>query len=264
MSKALINGIDIYYEVHGKGDPLLMIQGLGHSSEFWFLQIPEFSKHFQTITYDNRGVGKSDKPNELYSIADDADDAVALLDHLQIEHAHVLGVSRGGYIAQELAISHPERINKLVLIGTHYGGLEYLEATGEMWSELLDVAGLSLEGIYRKAARYLLSQEFYANNPGVVDKIVALRMANPQPIDAFQSQLEGARKFDVVGQVKEISASTLVIAGTKDVVVPNWLSEKLANSIPSAQYVAIEGAGHLSFIEQPTLVNRTVLGFLEG
>jgi len=264
MSKARINGIDIYYEVHGRGEPLLLIQGLGHSSEFWFLQVPEFSKLFQTIVYDSRGIGKSDKPDEPYSIAGDAVDAVALLDHLQIERAHVLGVSRGGYIAQELAISHPERVRRLVLIGTHHGGPEYLEATKDLWAELLDVTGLSLEGIYRKAAKYLTSEEFYTSNPKLIDKMVAIRISNPQPAHAFQHQFEGAREFDAVQRVKLITAPSLVIGGTQDKVVPIRLSEKLARNIPGAKFVPIEGAGHLSFIEQPALINRMVLDFLGG
>ncbi|MCD6135718.1 alpha/beta fold hydrolase [Candidatus Bipolaricaulota bacterium] len=263
MSKARINGIDINYEVHGEGEPLLLIQGLGHSSEFWFLQVPEFSKHFQTIIYNNRGIGKSDKPNETYSIAGDALDAVALLDHLRIERSHVLGVSRGGYIAQELAISHPERVRRLILMSTHYGGPEYLEATRDLWAELFDVTGLSLEEIYRKAAKYLTSEAFYTSNPDMIDRMVAIRMANPQPAYAFQHQFQGAAAFDASRRVSQIDAPTLVIAGTEDRVVPMWLSEKLASAIPEAGFVPIDGAGHLSFIEQPELINKLVTDFLE-
>ena len=264
MSKARINGIDIYYETHGKGEPLLLIQGLGHSSKFWFLQVPELSNYFQTIIYDNRGVGESDKPDEVYSIAGDTLDAVALLDHLQIKRAHVLGVSRGGYVVQELAISYPDRVKRLALMSTHYGGSEYLEATKDLWAELLDVAGLSLEGIYRKAAKYLTSDSFYKNNPDMVDKMVAIRMANPQPGHAFQHQFQGAAAFDAAKRVSQITAPTLVITGTEDRVVPLWLSEKLASAIPEARFVPVEGAGHLSFIEQPALINRMVTDFLEG
>jgi len=264
MPKARINGIDIYYEIHGSGEPLLMIQGLGHSSKFWFLQVPELSKHFQTIIYDNHGIGESDKPDEPYSITGDALDAVGLLDHLQIKRAHVLGVSRGGYIAQELAISYPGQVKKLVLMSTHYGGPEYLEATKELWTEFLDVAGLSVEEIYRKAAKYLTSDAFYTSNPDMVDKMVAIRMSNPQPAYAFQHQFQGAAAFDAVERVNQITAPTLVIASKEDRVVPFWISEKLANAIPGARFVPIEGAGHLSFIEQAALINKTVTNFLEG
>ena len=263
MPKARINGIDIHYEVHGKGEPLLLIQGLGHSSKFWFFQIPEFSKHFETIVYDNRGIGESDKPDEPYSIAGDAADALGLLDHLKIDRAHVLGVSRGGYIAQELAISHPERVEKLVLIGTHYGGPEYLEATKELWTELLDVAGLSLEEVYRKGVKYLTAPAFYARETKMVERLVGIRMTNSQPAYAFQRQFAGAAAFDAKERVKRIAAPTLVVAGEEDRVVPNWLSKKLAQQIPNARFEVIEGVAHLSFIEQPEVVNRTVIEFLE-
>lgn len=263
MAKARINGIDIHYEVHGEGEPLLLIQGLGHSSKFWFFQVPEFSKRFQAIVYDNRGIGDSDKPDEPYSIAGEAEDAVGLLDHLKIDRAHVLGVSRGGYIAQELAISHPERVKKLILIGTHYGGPEYLEATKELWTEILDVAGLSLEEVYRKGVKYLTTPAFFARETKMVERLVEIRMANPQPAYAFQRQFAGAAAFDAKERVKGIAVPTLVIAGEEDRVVPNWLSEKLARQISNARFEIIEGVAHLSFIEQPDVVNRMVVEFLE-
>ena len=263
MPKARINGIDIYYEVHGEGEPLLLIQGLGHSSKFWFFQIPEFSKRFQAIVYDNRGIGDSDKPDEPYSIAGEAEDAVGLLSHLKIDRAHVLGVSRGGYIAQELAISHPERVEKLILIGTHYGSPEYLEATKELWTELLDVAGLSLEEVYRKGVKYLTTPSFFAREAKMVERLVGIRMANPQPAYAFQHQFTGAAAFDARERVKKIVAPTLVIAGEEDRVVPNWLSERLAQQIPNARFEVLEGVAHLSFIEQPVIVNQAVIEFLE-
>jgi pimeloyl-ACP methyl ester carboxylesterase len=220
MAKARINGIDIHYEVHGEGEPLLLIQGLGHSSKFWFFQIPEFSKRFQTIVYDNRGIGDSDKPDEPYSIAGEAVDAMGLLDHLKIDRAHVLGVSRGGYIAQELAISHPE-------------------------------------------VKYLTTPAFFARETKMVERLVEIRMANPQPAYAFQRQFAGAAAFDAKERVKGIAVPTLVIAGEEDRVVPNWLSEKLARQISNARFEIIEGVAHLSFIEQPDVVNRMVVEFLE-
>ena len=115
MSTAQINGIDIYYEEHGHGDPLLLIMGLAADSVAWMFQLPDFSEHYRTIVFDNRGVGRSSKPAGLYTIAQMAADAAGLLDHLKIERALVVGVSMGGMIAQELALRHPKKVRGLVL-----------------------------------------------------------------------------------------------------------------------------------------------------
>jgi len=266
MPKAKVNEIELYYEVHGpeEGEPLLMIAGLGHSSAIWFLQVPEFSKHFKTIIFDNRGVGNSDKPDEPYSIAMMAADALGLLDHLGIERAHVLGASMGGYIAQELAIEHPERVRKLVLLCTHYGGPEYLELTGDLWKEILDVAGLSLEEIYRRGVRYSTTPEFFAENEEMVEKLVRLRLENPQPAYAFQRQFAAAAAFYSKDRLQRIQAPTLVLAGREDHVVPLELVKRLAEAIPNAQLKVIDNAAHLLFIEQPEEVNQAIIQFLKG
>ncbi len=143
MPVALSGNIDIRYEVQGRGEPLLMIQGLGHSSQFWFLQLPVLQQRFRTIIYDCGGVGHSSKPEEPYTLADDAADALVVLDALSIDRAHIVGLSRGGYIAQAMAIDHPERVNRLALMATHYGGQAYLDATSEIWRKILDIEGSS-------------------------------------------------------------------------------------------------------------------------
>jgi len=115
MPEARINGISINYSVEGKGEPLFLIMGFSGSKMAWYFQRRAFRKHFQVVTFDNRGVGESGKPAGPYSMQMFVDDTVGLMDHLGIEKAHILGVSMGGMIAQHIAISHPERVRKLVL-----------------------------------------------------------------------------------------------------------------------------------------------------
>lgn len=266
MPRAKVNGIELYYEVHGPEDaePLLLIAGLGHSSKFWFPQVPGFSKYFKTIVFDNRGAGRSEKPDEPYSIAGMAADAVGLLDHLKIEQAHVLGASMGGYIAQEIGIEHPERMKRLVLLCTHYGGPEYLELTGDLWKEILDIAGLSPEEIYRKGIRYSTTPGFFERDKELVEKLVQMRLENPQPAYAFQRQFAAAAAFYSKERLQKIQTPTLILAGREDQIVPLELQERLAEAIPNAQLKAIGNAAHLLFIEQPGEVNRAVIEFLRG
>src|SRR5574341_2228297 len=122
MARTHVNGIDMYYEVHGSGEPLVLIMGLGANTTAWYRQIPVFSREYQVIVFDNRGAGRSDKPNEPYSMGQMADDAHGLMDALGVESAHVFGMSLGGMIAQELVLRYPERVRNLVLGGTMSGG----------------------------------------------------------------------------------------------------------------------------------------------
>ena len=121
MPTAKINGINIYYEVHGAGDPLLLIMGLGANATAWEAQIPALNREYKVIAFDNRGSGRSDKPTVMYSMRQMADDAVLLLDQLGVAAAHVFGMSMGGMIAQELTLQHPARVKSLVLGATMAG-----------------------------------------------------------------------------------------------------------------------------------------------
>src|SRR5262245_22114978 len=119
MSTAKIGSLDIYYEEHGAGEPLLLIMGLAADSTAWMFQVPAFAEKYRTIVFDNRGVGRSSKPAGPYTIHEMADDAAGLLDALHVQRAHVVGVSMGGMIAQELELRHPERVHGLVLACTY-------------------------------------------------------------------------------------------------------------------------------------------------
>jgi len=264
MPRVEVNGIGLDYEIRGQGEPLLMIHGLGHSVHSWFAQLPYLSQRFRAVVYDCRGVGASDKPDLPYDIADDAGDAVGLLDALGIERAHLLGVSRGGYIAQEIAIRHPERVARLALLVTHAGGPEYLAATKPLWDEILDVRGLTAEQIFRKAAQFSTAPEFFETRRETVEAIVAARMASVQPASAFRRQFESAAAFDARERIGRIEAPCLVVAGEKDRIVPLRFVQALASGIPGARLEIVRDAAHLVHVEKADLVNRTVVDFLKG
>src|SRR5262249_9224350 len=118
MPTTQVRDVELYYEEHGSGDPLLCIMGFATDSTGWLLQVPEFAKRYRTIVFDNRGVGRSSKPTGAYTIHEMADEAAGLLDHLKIARAHVLGLSMGGMIAQELVLRHSARVRGLVLAAT--------------------------------------------------------------------------------------------------------------------------------------------------
>jgi pimeloyl-ACP methyl ester carboxylesterase len=264
MPSVKVNGIQIYYEEHGNGQPILLIQGLGYPSGMWFMQIPALSRHFQTIVFDNRGVGKTDKPDEEYTVRLMASDAAELLRSLKVPKAQVVGVSLGGYIAQELALNHPDLVDRLVLMATSCGSPRYLELTKALWDEIAKLAGLPPEEIIRKGMSFAVTEKFYRDFPEMIERSVGIRMENLQPLYAFTRQSAAAMNFDSRDRAHLIRQPTLILAGVQDRVMPLVLTEELAKKIPQAQFKRFPNAAHLLFLEEADSVNQALLDFLSG
>jgi pimeloyl-ACP methyl ester carboxylesterase len=259
-----VNGIQIYYEEYGKGDPVLLIQGLGYPSGMWFLQIPELSRHFRTIVIDNRGVGRSDKPDEEYSIALMASDATELLHALGIGKAHVVGISMGGYIAQEMALEQPDRLDRLVLLATTCGGPEYLELTKDLWNETAAFRNLPPDEMIRKGMALAAAPGFARKYPELIEQGVGVRMEILQPLYAFTRQAAAAFNFNSKDRAHLIRCPTLIIAGAQDRVMPLQLTQGLASRIPNVRFKVYPDTGHLIFLEKSREINRAIIDFLRG
>jgi pimeloyl-ACP methyl ester carboxylesterase len=257
-----INGIQIYYEEHGAGYPVLLIQGLGYPSGMWFLQTLELAKHFRTIIFDNRGVGRTDKPDEEYSVASMASDAGGLLLSLGIKKAHVVGASLGGYIAQELALSQPDLVDRLVLLAASCGGPKYMELTQAFWGEVAALAGLPPEEIIRRGMALATTEKFFYEHPELIARSVAVRLENLQPLYAFTRQLAAAMSFNSTDRARLIRQPTLILAGTQDRVMPLVLTEEIAKKIPNSQLKVFPDAAHLLFLEKAQAVNQAIVTFL--
>jgi pimeloyl-ACP methyl ester carboxylesterase len=264
MPLAKVNGIQVYYEEHGTGYPVLLIQGLGYPSGMWFRQVPELSRHFRTIVMDNRGVGKSEKPDEEYSVRLLASDVAELLQSLRIPKTHVVGVSLGGYIAQELALNDPGLVDRLVLMATSCGSPRYLELTKSLWDDIAKLAGLAPEQIIRQGMSFAVTEKFYRDHQEWIDRSVAVRMENLQPLCAFMRQSNAAMSFDSRDRAHLIRQPTLILAGAQDRVMPLVLTEELAKKVPHAQLKVFPNAAHLLFLEEADEVNRVLLDFLSG
>ncbi|HLB26582.1 MAG TPA: alpha/beta fold hydrolase [Dehalococcoidia bacterium] len=269
MTTAKINDIEMYYEVHGptvlpedQADSLLLIMGLGANTTSWEMQIPAFSREYRTVAFDNRGSGRSDKPQSPYTIPQMADDAAALLDHLGISSAHVFGMSMGGMVAQEMALRHPQRVRTLVLGGTMAGGPNAVMAGPQLIQQWASTALLPLEQAIENGLRFLYSEEFIArNHERLVRRALDLAYLQP-PLDALQRQVMAVLQFNTFQRLADVTAPTLVISGTADQIVPPENSRILAERIPGAQLIELEGAGHGFLAEKAEETNSTVLAFL--
>ncbi|EKN68793.1 hypothetical protein BABA_12101 [Neobacillus bataviensis LMG 21833] len=259
------NGIDLYYEIHGEGEPLLLIMGLSLDSKSWFRTVPALSEKYKVIIFDNRGVGQSGKPNSPYSIELMAEDARAVLDAAGVEAAHVYGISMGGMIAQRLAIKYPERIRSLILGCTTPGGASSVQASADVSMLMLSRASsiATPEEMAWATAPILYSQSFIENHRNFVAEDIQKRIELPVQPYAYILQLQACMAHDSSGELDQITAPTLVIHGNEDKLVPYQNGVTLAENIKGAEFLTIQGAGHIYVTEANDLVNKKVLEFLE-
>lgn len=276
MATVHVGEIELYYEEQGSGDPLLLIMGLAADSQAWLFQVPEFAQHYRTITFDNRGVGRSAKPAGPYTIHEMADDALAVLDHLGVEKAHVVGVSMGGMIAQELVLRHPDRVRGLVLACTYPEPSADIEAqrtftvsqlggsvtaSGEVE---IDIKAIDPMQFFQQLLPQVFNQEFIMKDLGKLMQVFSGALQYGFSLEAILGQVSAVMGHRATDRLHGIAAPTLVITGDADRLIPPSNSEILAQHIPGAKLVKIPGGSHGFNFETPDVFNREVLGFLRS
>lgn len=267
MPKIESNGIELYFEIRGSGQPLLLITGLGYGSWFWHKLTAELEEHFQIILFDNRGSGQSGQPEGPYTVPMMAADTAGLLDGLGVEESAVMGHSLGGFIAQELVVSRPHLVNKLILAGTNHGGMNVIPISMEAMEVLTNREGDPLE-LVKRGIEIACAPGFMDRNPEVVQELIDYRFTKPVPAPQYQAQvLAGAGTAAYTDdQVKERMASirvpALILSGEFDRVVPPGNAGLMADKIANSQVVKISNTGHIFPIENPRETARVIKSFL--
>ncbi len=262
MPTVRVGDLSMYYVEAGAGDPLVLVMGLGADHLAWGFQLPAFAERYRTVAFDNRGAGQTDAPDHPYTTRMMAEDTVGLMDRLGIERAHVLGVSMGGMIAQEIALNHPDRVRSLQLHCTLGRPDAYL------WAQLaagrLQRRTLTPEAAMRSAYLWLFAPETYNERPELVETILQASLANPHPMSltGFERQCDAVHDHDALDRVAAIRCPTLVSVADGDILVPPRFSRALAERIPGAELRLIEGAGHGYFWERADLFNAMCLEFV--
>jgi 3-oxoadipate enol-lactonase len=240
------NGISLHYGVAGEGPALCLINGYRLSAAAWPEPfIAQLSARLTVIAFDNRGTGQSDKPPAGYEFANLARDVIELLDGLRRPRVHLLGFSMGGAIAQEVAIRYPDRIDRLILFGTFCGGVWAEPASYSVFKQLLAAENQTPEEAARQAWPVTYSPDYPAANADAVDR-----------------QMEALRKFDSYRDLPRISAPTLVVTGSHDLLVKPRNSEILASRIPNARQELLADLGHRAIWEAPEEIADLVGDFL--
>jgi 3-oxoadipate enol-lactonase len=253
------------YAVEGEGSPLILIIGLGSDQSNWRLQVGAFKKHYRTITFDNRGSGKSEKPAGPYTIKMMAEDTVGLMDHLGIEKANILGVSMGGMIAQELAIHHPGRVEKLIL-GCTFASSRGASGFSPEVTKAVNAYRESPrdEDNLKKLAITIIDSTFNKGTYRIVFLPLMKTAIRSVPLKGFAEQLDALLAHDAEDRLGQIKSPTLVITGTEDRVIKPTSSDVIASLVPNAKLVKVTGGSHGFSGEMSGEFNKAVLEFLRN
>lgn len=264
MPFATNDGTDLYYEVDGppEGETVVFVEGLSYGTWMWNWQRAALDDEYRTITWDNRGTGRSDAPEGPYTTAEMAADLEAVLRDAGVERAHVVGASLGGMIAQRYALDF-DRARSLSLLCTSPGGDEAAPIPEETRARMLSVPdGLDEAAAKRYRMQPAFTDEYWAENQDVIDRIVDWRLDTDPSEEAYEWQAAAAGAFDASDRLDDVDRPALVLHGTEDRVVPVENGRLLAEKLPDARFEAIENGPHLFFVERAGRVNEHLRTFL--
>jgi 3-oxoadipate enol-lactonase len=258
MPKLYIGDIDLYYEVHGDGEPVLLIHGLGSSSRDWELQVPSLAKNYQVVVYDVRGHGQSDKPSGPYRIALFAQDAIALIKVLEIAPVHVIGISMGGMIGLQLAVDAPELVRSLVVVNS--GPEMVVKSMKDRFRVYQRDLIVRVMGM-RKMAEVLSQRLFPKPEQGDIRKIFIERWAQNDP-RAYRESFKAIVGWTVVDQLDVIRCPVLVVAADED-YTPVESKAAYVELLLRGEMVVIKDSRHATPVEKPEEFNQVIIEFLD-
>jgi 3-oxoadipate enol-lactonase len=264
-SAEIATGPTLNYVRRGSGEPMLLIQGMSGNHLSWgepFLH--ELERDFDLVAYDHRGVGHSSRVTDPFTIAELADDAAALLDALGWDSAHVVGISMGGMVAQELALRHPQRIRTLTLGCTYCGGEGSALTSNEVFSKLAE-AMMSGDRDRAIATSYEVNvSPGYGADKSAYATFYEMATALPTPVPVIMLQAQAVQSHDTLERLGDIGAPTLVIHGTVDEMLPYANAVLIASQIPGARLETLEDVGHMFWWEQPERSARAIRELVQG
>jgi len=240
------NGINLYYEERGSGDPLIMIMGITAPGAVWEAHADDWSNHFRCIMADNRGVGQSDKPPGDYSSEMFADDYAGLMEALGIEQAGIIGVSMGSIIAQQIALRHPQKVKSAVLMCPWARCDRYAKSVFKHMEDCK--ARLTPDEFMEWIQLLIFTKPFWDNDEAygnlVTGRADALVNPAPQPLHGLKGQAAACVNHDVADRLGDIQCPCLVIGGKNDIFTPRWMAEEVAAGIPGCERHLYDNAGH--------------------
>jgi aminoacrylate hydrolase len=262
MPKVAIAGGEISYEVAGEGQPLIFVSGLGGTGRYWQPQVAAFASRFKVVTYDQRGMGSSDRVQRTFSVDQMAAELAQLMDALKIERAHIVGNSTGGAIGQTLAIEQPRRVACLVLGSTWTHCDPWFRRLFEARRQMYQEGGPELHSRFHPL--FLYPPEWINAHDAEIEEEQRGSPTRSTPVEVSVGRINALLAFDRRAGLSRIKAPTLVMASDNDYITPSYYSEALARAIPGAKLVIPHGGGHAFSKTRPEEFNRIVLDFLSA
>ena len=263
MPIANLDDLDIHYRIHGEGPPVLGIMGFSLDQRFWASQVPAVTKTHRFITFDNRGTGRSSK-GTASSVDEMANDALRLLDHLEIDKTVVFGLSMGGAIAQRFVLDNPDRVSALILGVTFSRPIEFMRRQHEIARLVINAAGP--RGLLEASLVRMFTPRFFEMGRETIDRMIAAFFSENGPeaasSEVLLAQLDALEKHDAIAELPKIAVPTLVLGGKNDMMVPGFASEEIAAAVPGAELHMFE-TGHGCMIEELEGFNGAISTFLE-
>jgi pimeloyl-ACP methyl ester carboxylesterase len=256
------NGLDLHYRISGDGpESVLLINGVGDDLEGWAMQVDPFvAAGFRVITFDNRGCGRSSFPPGPYTSREMAADTRGLATALGLTRFHLVGVSMGGVIAQEYALSYPEDLLSVVLANTYAKPDAYTRAAFDSWAEVASAAGMAV--MMRQQAPWVFSPAFYDSHPEQLAAILVEMERSSQPAWSFAAQIAALVTHDCTARLAALQTPALVIASDDDIIIRLSLSHRMYEELPHGSWAIVPG-GHAAFVENPEPWNRAVIEFID-
>jgi pimeloyl-ACP methyl ester carboxylesterase len=263
VPKVKVGDINIYYEIHGKGEPLVFIDGCNMCHEVLYRHVPVFAREYKVVSYDNRGMGKSDKPDVPYSLELMAKDLAGLMDVIGIEKAHLMGYSMGGRIAEEIALNYPKKVISLVLVCPVTWSAElHNQPTLPKKEELIAWFSRSAVTQAQGFVEGVLTTEFLAKNPKLKAKLIKIIGKGYGPPYAMYQHFYASRTCDNYARLSQIKVPAIIISGSADRTVTPDNIKLFKAKLPHAELAMLENMPHFLFIESFDEFNRLVLDFL--
>jgi 3-oxoadipate enol-lactonase len=265
MPTANVNGVTLNYTIDNEesaGETVVLINGLADDLESWGFQIPALVEAgFRVLRFDNRGIGKSDRPAGPYSSRMIADDAKALVDQLGFRDFHLMGVSMGGMISQEYALAYPEDLKSVTLACTYGKADAFCQTMFAMWADI--ARRIDVPFVMRDVALWAFTGPFFNERPQDAAEFAAAMAALDMSVEAYLSQLNVIQQHDALDRVGPIKVPTFVLAGEEDILIPVRLSRQLHAAIPGSRWGTVPG-GHACLWETPDPFNAAFVDFVRS
>lgn len=256
------DGAEIYYEIHGSGTPIVLSAGMGGSGSFWMPQLAALAERHQVILYDQVGTGRSAiGSSSARSIAGMADDIAAVMDHADVDAAHVVGHAIGGIVGLELAMQRPERLRSLVVVNGWGRADPFLKRCFEIRKQILNQSGP--RAYVRAQPLFLYPPQWISSNIAQLDEEEARILAHFPPVTTMNQRIDMFLAFDGGARLAGIGVPTLLASARDDNLVPAYLTHQLADAIPGARVREVEWGAHAFTVVTPDVFNEMLLGFCE-